>query len=204
MAIGLLDRLLEATLGLVKMCNITAGQYVLDIGCGTGYTACLLAKKHQARVVASDINPDLLEEAKKRISREDVSDSVTVEEADAHDLPFPDDTLDQVIAESVLVFCDKVRAASEIRRVLNPSGVFGDTESTYTRPPPAEFAELMAEASRTSGGNNAGGGMESGVQEGRVLGHIFSSLSAQLERGIHQRRPGEWTEILRIDSQGSL
>jgi len=141
-----------ATQRLVKMCNITAGQYVLDIGCGTGYTACLLAKKHQARVVASDINPDLLEEAKKRITREGVSDSVTVEEADAHDLPFPDDTFDQVIAESVLVFCDKVRAASEIRRVLKPSGVFGDTEATYTRPPPAEFAELMAEASRTSGG----------------------------------------------------
>ena len=141
-----------ATERLIKMCNILPGTYVLDIGCGTGYTACLLAKRHMARVVAADINPELLEETTKRVQREKVSDKVTTKEADAHNLPFPDNTFDVVIAESVLVFCDKVKAATEIRRVLKPGGVFGDTEATYVKPPPVEFAELMDLAARTPGG----------------------------------------------------
>ena len=141
-----------ATDRLIKMCAITPGQYVLDIGCGTGYTACLLTKKHHARVVASDINLGLLEEAKRRISREGLTDGIMIKEADVQELPFPDDTFDAVIAESVLVFCDKVKAASEIRRTLKTGGVFGDNEGTYRRPPPPELAELMAQASQTSGG----------------------------------------------------
>lgn len=141
-----------ATERLIKMCNMAPGMYVLDIGCGTGYTACLLAKKHGARVVAADINPDLLEETRKRVRRENVGDKVTTREADAHNLPFQDNTFDVVIAESVLVFCDKVKAATEMRRVLKPGGVFADTEATYVKAPPADFAELMDLAARTPGG----------------------------------------------------
>jgi len=141
-----------ATERLIKMCNIAAGMYVLDIGCGTGYTACLLAEKHGARVVAADINAELLEETRKRARRENVVDRVTTKEADAHSLPFLDNTFDVVIAESVLVFCDKVKAAKEIRRVLRPGGAFGDTEATYVKAPPADFAELMDLAARAPGG----------------------------------------------------
>jgi len=141
-----------ATQRLIKMCNIASGQFVLDIGCGTGYTAYLLAKEYQARVVAADINLDLLEEAKKRVEREKIGNMVVVKEADIHDLPFSDNTFDVVLAESVLVFCDKVKAASEVLRVLKPHGVFGDTEATYTKPPPAEFAKVMADASGTAAG----------------------------------------------------
>ena len=36
---------IQATQRLIERCGITPGQYVLDVGCGTGYTACLLAKK---------------------------------------------------------------------------------------------------------------------------------------------------------------
>ena len=34
---------------LIKLYDINLGQYVLGIGCGTGYTACLLAKEHVVR-----------------------------------------------------------------------------------------------------------------------------------------------------------
>ena len=33
-----------ATRRLLELCSPLPGQRVLDIGCGTGYTACLLAK----------------------------------------------------------------------------------------------------------------------------------------------------------------
>jgi len=60
-------------------------------------------------------------------------------EADAHALPFPPNTFDAVIAESVLVFCEKAKVSSEVYRVLKPDGIFGDNEATYVKPPPAQL-----------------------------------------------------------------
>ena len=64
-----------------------------------------------------------------------MSDKVKVTEADAHALPFPSDTFDAVLAESVLIFCEKNKVASEVYRVLKPGGVFGDNEATYVKHP---------------------------------------------------------------------
>jgi len=135
---------LQATRRLIELCGITPGQYILNVGCGTGYTACLLAKKYQADVVAADITPTVLEEAKKRIAREKVSNKVKAVEADAHALPFPSNTFDAVLAESVLVFCKKAKVSSEVYRVLKPDGIFGDNEVTYVKPPPAQLRSLAS------------------------------------------------------------
>lgn len=132
-----------ATRQLIELCNIVPGQYILDIGCGTGYTACLLAKNYQVDVVAADIRLKVLEEAKKRIAKEDVRNRVKTIEADAHELPFPSNTFDAIIAESVLAFCDKKKASSEVHRVLKPSGVFGNNEGTYLKPPPAQLPSFL-------------------------------------------------------------
>ena len=139
---------IPATRHLIELCNITSGQYVLDVGCGTGFTACLLAKEYHANVVAADINTTVLEWAKKRIAEEGASDSVKTYQADVHDLPFPRNTFDAVIAESVLVVCDKTKAASEINRVLRPGGLFGDSEATWLKPPPAEVVSFLSKSMR--------------------------------------------------------
>jgi len=101
-------------------------------------------KKYQADVVAADITPTVLEEAKKRIAREKASSKVKVIEADAHALPFPPNTFDAVLAESVLAFCEKAKVSSEVYRVLKPNGVFGDNEATYVKPPPAQLRSLVS------------------------------------------------------------
>ena len=134
---------INATRRLIELCNITSGQYILDIGCGTGYAACLLAKNYQADVVALDIRSKVLEEAKKRIVKENVGNKVTTIKADAHNLPFRSNTFDAVIAESVLAFCDKMKACSEVHRVLKPSGAFGDNEGTYLKPPPSQLPSFL-------------------------------------------------------------
>ncbi|MBI4494648.1 MAG: class I SAM-dependent methyltransferase, partial [Chloroflexi bacterium] len=48
---------IHATRDLLARCGIKPGQRILDIGCGTGYTACLLAREYDARVVAIDLRP---------------------------------------------------------------------------------------------------------------------------------------------------
>jgi len=136
----------KATQRLIELCNISSGQYVLDIGCGTGYTACLLAKDHRVDVVAADIRSKVLGEAKKRLAKEGVGDRVKTIEADAHELPFPSNTFDAVIAESVLAFCDSTKVACEVYRALKPNGVFGNNEGTYLTPPPAELPSFLSES----------------------------------------------------------
>jgi len=135
-----------ATRRLIKLCNITPGQCILDIGCGTGYTACLLAKDYEVDVVAADIRSKVLEEAKKRIAKENVGNRVTISKADAHGLPFQSNTFDAVIAESVLAFCDKMRVSSEVHRVLKTGGVFGNNEGTYLKPPPVKLTSFLSKS----------------------------------------------------------
>ena len=105
---------IKTTRQLIEWCGIAPGQYVLDVGCGTGYAAYLLAKEYQVDVAAVDITPAVLEEAKKRVAREKVSDKVKVIEGDAHAIPFPSDTFDAVLAESVLIFCEIDMADHEL------------------------------------------------------------------------------------------
>jgi ubiquinone/menaquinone biosynthesis C-methylase UbiE len=135
---------IEATKTLARMMRINPGQLVLDIGCGTGYTAAYMARELHARVVCMDILPGLLATARERAAREGVNDRVSFVRADAHHLPFKAGVLDRALAESVLVFCKKSQAVGEISRVLKPAGLFGDNELTYLRPPPEELREIFS------------------------------------------------------------
>ena len=138
----------NATRKLIELCGIKPNQVVIDIGCGTGYTACLLAKEYAAQVIAVDINLKVFRWATRRILKEGVGDKVTLVGADAQELPFATNAFDAVIAESVLVFCDPRRVASEAFRILKPGVGFGINELTYFKPPPdwlpALFSELTA------------------------------------------------------------
>lgn len=142
---GLTEHLggIYATRRLLTRCHLTAGQQVLDIGCGTGYTACYVAEHCQAKVIALDINPRSITEAGKRVSRRGASPPVSIVRADAHRPPFSDAIFDAVIIESVLVFCDAAAVIAEIHRILKPEGVVGVNEFTFLRSPPARLVSLL-------------------------------------------------------------
>ncbi len=142
---GLTEHLggIYATRRLLAGCSLTEGNQVLDIGCGTGYTACYLAKKYQARVLALDINQRNITEASKRVSKQNANEKVLFIQADAHRLPFFDTVFDAVIIESVLVFCDAAEVLSRIHRVIKPGSVLGINELTFLKPPPAKLVNLL-------------------------------------------------------------
>jgi phosphoethanolamine N-methyltransferase len=50
------------------------GRRVLDIGCGLGGPACILAGKHGAHVVGTDLEAPLIERARRRAARLGVRD----------------------------------------------------------------------------------------------------------------------------------
>jgi SAM-dependent methyltransferase len=134
-----------ATRRLLALCSPKPGQRVLDIGCGTGYTACLLARTYGAEVTVLDRLVDNVARTQRRVHKTGVTAQVTGVHADAHTLPFTDEHFDLVIAESVLIFCNAPRVVAEIRRVLKPSGVYGANELTLLQLPPAELQALLTD-----------------------------------------------------------
>jgi ubiquinone/menaquinone biosynthesis C-methylase UbiE len=129
-----------ATRSLLQMCDLQAGQRVLEVGCGSGYTACTAAKQYQASVVAADLEPHLLARARERARSMRVADSLALARADARRLPFADASFDGIICESVLAFLeDKAAAVKEFHRVLTPGGLLVNNEVTFLKSPPEDF-----------------------------------------------------------------
>lgn len=127
---------------LFKMASFEAGQHVLDIGCGVGTTAILIASRFGCQVTAVDIDPSMVQRANANIRAAGLGDRVTVEQGDILNLRFPDNTFERVIIESVMMFVDRPRAAKEVARVCKPGGYVLDHEAFFPLQPPAEIVEL--------------------------------------------------------------
>ena len=95
---------------------------ILETAAGTGIvTRALSESVPEAQIVATDINPAVLEFAARKLD----SDRVTFQPADAQDLPFVDEGFDLVVcAFGAMFYPDKVRASSEARRVLRSGGSY--------------------------------------------------------------------------------
>lgn len=126
---------LAATNQIADWCHISADSYVLDVGCGVGATPIYLVKQRGCRVVGVDITPRMIDRANARAQAANVADRTAFRVADMHDLPFPDDTFDVVMAESVVAFSKvPVQVIREFMRVAKPGGYVGITEGTWTQP----------------------------------------------------------------------
>ena len=132
-----------ATQRLLTRCHLTAGVQVLDVGCGTGFTACSLAKDHQAHVIALDINPRSIAEARKRVSTQCAHRQVRIIQADAHRMPLSEASVEMAIIESILVFCDAASVLTRIHHVLKPGSILGFNEFTFLKPPPVRLVSLL-------------------------------------------------------------
>ncbi len=101
------------------------GQRVLDLAGGTGDLAAALARKvgPRGRVILADINAAMLELGRDRLLDRGLVDNVGWVQADAEQLPFPDDSFDLVtIAFGLRNVTDKARALAAMLRVLKPGG----------------------------------------------------------------------------------
>jgi demethylmenaquinone methyltransferase/2-methoxy-6-polyprenyl-1,4-benzoquinol methylase len=106
--------------------TLEAGQRVLDLGCGTGALAVLLARKG-VQVTGVDISPAMLDQAAQRAREEDLEDLIMLRELGAVDLDvaFADGSFDAVV--STLVFSElsgdeTAYTLAECWRILRPRG----------------------------------------------------------------------------------
>jgi ubiquinone/menaquinone biosynthesis C-methylase UbiE len=79
------------------------GIRALDVGCGTGFLARLLARTlGDVQAVGLEADEKMLDLARHMLEREKLPHQVKVWQGDAYQLPFPDQTFDLVTSHTVL------------------------------------------------------------------------------------------------------
>jgi len=128
--------------GLVARESRLLPHRILETAAGTGIlTRAINRAAPRAQIIATDINPALLEYAKTTVN----SPKVEFQLADAHNLPFSAASFDLIVCQfGAMFFPDKVRAYSEAHRVLRTGGHF--IFSVWDRISENEFADTITNA----------------------------------------------------------
>lgn len=109
----------------IELSGVRKNNAVLDIAGGTGDLAARFAEivGPEGRVVLADINGAMLEVGRDKLLDTGRQANIEFVQADAQDLPFPDDSFDCVtIAFGLRNVTDKDRALRSMLRILKPGG----------------------------------------------------------------------------------
>jgi ubiquinone/menaquinone biosynthesis C-methylase UbiE len=120
---------------VIRAADTTAGQRVLDIGCGTGNLLIALGKRRPgATLIGLDPDRAPLRRASRKARRAGLT--LQADHGYAEQLPYPDQSVDRVL--STLMFHHlsaqaKEATLTEVRRVLKPGGmlVLADMEGDH-------------------------------------------------------------------------
>jgi ubiquinone/menaquinone biosynthesis C-methylase UbiE len=101
----------------IALLDLRPWDTILLVGCGTGADFEFLPR--EAHCVAVDLTPAMLRRAAAKVGNR----RIRLEEMDAMDLRFPNDTFDKTILHLILaVVPDPVRTLREAERVTKPGG----------------------------------------------------------------------------------
>jgi SAM-dependent methyltransferase len=112
------------------------GDFVLDVGCGTGYSLRQYAKRHAINGFGIDYAQAMVDTAKKRAAQETgLVGSVDYRQASVMELPFADNAFNVITSARCLMalldWGQQQAALLELKRVLKPGGVLVLMEGTY-------------------------------------------------------------------------
>jgi ubiquinone/menaquinone biosynthesis C-methylase UbiE len=110
---------------LVVEAVVRAGQKVLDLAAGTGNTT-IAAARRRARVIATDIVPEMLDVARRRVEAEQL-DGVEYHVANSSPtIPFADGAFDVVLSSlGASFFPGHQQVIDEMLRITRPGGTIG-------------------------------------------------------------------------------
>ena len=134
----------ELSARLVRGLHLPPKSRVLDVACGIGTTALLMAREFGLDVVGLDASAANVAKA-ENLLRANPTITAKFVTGDAVSLPFPDDSFDAVVCEcAVSTFADQARVVAEFARVLKPGGVVGITDMVLEGELPEDIAGVIA------------------------------------------------------------
>lgn len=119
-----------STRGLAQFVGLQAGETVIDIGCGLGGPARVLASEFGCSVTGVDLSPEFVAAARALTEHCGLADRAHFEAGDALALPFADNTFQVAWTQHVVMnIRERQRFIDEAARVLKPGGrlAFFDT-----------------------------------------------------------------------------
>ena len=129
---------------IYQNCQIKPSMNILELGCGNGALWAENLKKlpSSITITLSDISEGMLRDARRNIGQED--SRFLFQCFDCHQIPFPPQSFDMVIANHLLFYCQDIsQVCQEIARVLKPKGRF--LCSTYGTKHMKEISNLVQE-----------------------------------------------------------
>ncbi len=140
---------------LLDPARISAGESVVEIGCGPGFTACEIANwvGPSGHVDGIDVNAEFIDFGQTLTRERGLEDLVKFHHVTGPLLPFADQFIDCVIAKNVFIYVDDpVETYRECHRILKPNGrvhvVEGDWGLLFAEPvPEKEWKEFIDAAS---------------------------------------------------------
>jgi len=148
-----------ATVRAIELAGLSRGEplTVADLGCGTGASSLVLARRLDAHVTAVDLQPRFVERLRERAGESGVGDRIDGVVCDMATPPFAEGSLDVIWSEGAVYNVGFDAGVRAWRRFLKPGGVLAVTElswRTAERPASVE-AHWRAEypGIATAGGN---------------------------------------------------
>lgn len=112
----------QAIVGMLEALGAKPGDTVLDAGCGPGVHS-IRAAKLGFKIKAVDISDAMLAEARRRVERADLLDSVDFAREDLTRLSFPSGAFRYVFSWGVIIHIREIeKALDELIRVVEPGG----------------------------------------------------------------------------------
>lgn len=128
-----------------KWCGLRDGARVLDVGCGTGYFARLLASGDEdVSVTGIDRDDVFIDYAREKADEERLVIDYVL--GDALHLPFEDDSFDVAASHTFLTSMPEPEAAfAEMKRVVRPGGIIASVTSMSYYPPGVSLGKYPEE-----------------------------------------------------------
>jgi hypothetical protein len=123
---------LALTRALAKEISLSRDDHVLDIACGRGASALMLAQVFKCRVTGVDTSATAIDQARREARRYRLENLVSFVQADATSLAFPAATFSAVFCEcATSLFTDRRSAFGELARMLRPGGRLALSDVTF-------------------------------------------------------------------------